>query len=432
MDDDERERLEAVIAASDEIVDADGGWADPVAQRRVMDALLRKAGALGKLGRYDGRIGVWDEMTRVFEDDPPPGRPLIVLQATAAKASDLLRLDRFAMALEVAKNVVDGCAEHDQTRAVRLLAVQALAIERDALAKMGREAEALGVDDQIVGRFFDAEEPELRRYVTRALSFRSRALWRANRVEDALEVSRLLVAWFERELEDSLPDISRIVVDDLFRLVRIGGPDLQGVAWFVFVAAVNSGSVALTRTIALLALPDLSSVLSTPSIERVISSMRSLARAAMPARLTRSRHRLAQALEESQAVIRRLDGAHDPQLQQLAGMAQITQGAALVALGHPRTGARTLQLLTSGDQPPKIQAWQQLAAMFARGPHRFGKVGAASALSLRADALAAGNPRIARIAYDDSMHDNAVTDRSILVKLIAWGLRPRPKGKRAR
>jgi len=111
-------------------------------------------------------------------------------------------------------------------------------------------------------------------------------------------------------------------------------------------------------------------------------------------------------------------------------MAQIAQGLALFVLGHPRHAARVLEPTTNGDHPGAIQAWQQLATTFATGSQTLGKIGAASALAFRADALGAGDPHIARIAYDDSVHDTAITDRSMIIKLIARALRPRPSGKR--
>jgi tetratricopeptide (TPR) repeat protein len=432
MDEDERERLRAVIASSDETVDEDGGSPDPVGQRRVVAALVSKARALGKLGRYEERIGVWDEMARLFADDPPPGRPLIALQAAAGKALDQLQLDRPAAALEISNRLLDGCAERDPSDAVALLTARALAVKRDALARMGREREAVDVGDEIVRRFYDAELPRLRGLVNRALGVKSRAAWRANRVEDALEISRLLVARFETEPDESLTEVAKSLTDDLTRLMRIGSPDLGGIAWTIFVAAINCGSVALRTTAARLAPPGSMLVVSTPSIDRANALARSLVGSRTAQRLASSRQRLAQALAVSQAITGRLEGSDDPELQELAAVAQIARGMVLFVLGHPRSASRTLKYMTSGDHPGTIEAWQQLARMFAAGPHALGKIGAASALSFRADALAGGDPHIAHIAYDDSLHDHAITDQSTLVKLVARGLRPRTARKRRR
>jgi hypothetical protein len=430
----EGQRLLVVIAASDEILAAEGGSADPVAQRHVVGALARKARALGELGRYDGRVALWDEMVRLFADDPPAGRPLIVLQARAAKAADLLLAGRPAVAVEVAAALVDSCDEQDQSDAVCRLAARTLAIKRDALVRMGREDDALRVDEEIIDRCFEVEDLELRGQVNRALSFKSQALWRADRVEDALEVSQLMVGRLASEPNPGLLESGATVINDLTRLMAIGGPSMQGIAWTVLVAATNSAYQAVRATTAWLPATDSIRVLSQveAGIKPLIGIIQSLARAAVPERLTYSRRRLAQALAGSQAVIARLDGSDDPDLQEMAAVAQIVQGIALCVLGHPVAGKHALDLVSSGHKPSGIQAWQRLAATFARGEHTLDQVGAISALALRAQALGAGDRGIAQIAYDDSLHDHGVAGRSTIVDLIARGLRPTTKRKPSR
>lgn len=434
MGDAERQRSLEVIAASDEVMAAEGGSADPVAQRHVFEALGRKARALGELGRYGERVGVWDEVVRIFADGPPAGRPLIVLQAKAAKAGDLLLSGRPTAALEVATAVVDGCAEQDQSEAARLLAARTLVIKRDALARTGREDDALHVDEEIVKRFWDAEDPGLRGQVNRALSHRSRALWRADRGEDALEVSELIVKRLASAPDSSLRESAAAVINDLARLMAFGGPNMQGIAWTGLVAAINSAYEAVRTTTAWLPATE---SLRVPSqlqarVKPLIGTIQRLADAAVPKRLTYSRRRLVQALGGSQAVIARLEGADAPDLQETAAVAHIVQGIALCVLGHPVAGKRALDLASSGHQPGAAQAWHRLAATFARGDHTLDKVGAVSALGLRAEALGAGNPGIAQIAYDDSLHDHDLTGRSTIVDLIARGLRPSTRRKLSR
>ena len=259
---------------------------------------------------------------------------------------------------------------------------------------------------------------------------KSRAQWRADHVEDALETSRLLLARFETEPDESVTEVAKSLINDLIRLMRIGGPDLKGVAWTILVAAINSASVALRTTAARLAPRESMPGVSTSSVHRVNALAHSLGRGTTPKRLATSRERLAHALAVSRAITRRLECSDDSELQEIAAVAQIAQGMALFVLGHPISGARTLEHVTSGGHPGTIQAWQRLAGMFAASPRALEKIGAAAALSFRAGALGAGDPQIARIAYDDSLRDHAITAQSTLVKLLARGLRPRPGGKR--
>jgi hypothetical protein len=359
---------------------------------------------------------------------------LIVVQAKAAKAADLLLADRPTAALEVATALVDACAEQHQSDAVRRLAARMLVVKRDALARTGREDDALHADEEIVDRFFDAEDPELRGQVNRALSYRSRALWRADRVEDALEVSELMVERLASAPDTSLRESSAAVINDLTRLMAIGGPNIQGIASTVLVAAANCAHEAVRATTAWLPAPGSIRALSEVEarVKSLLGTIHRLANAAVPEHLTYSRRRLDQALAGSQAVIARLEGSDDPDLQETAAVAQIVQGIALCVLGHPVAGKHALDLVSSGHQPGAVQAWQRLAASFARGDHKLEKVGAVSALGLRAQALGAGDRRVAQIAYDDSLHDHGVTGRSTIVDLIARGLRPTTKRKLSR
>lgn len=61
---------------------------DPVARRRVAEALRAKARALAKLGRYEELVGVWDEMLVRFAAERAADEPLFVARMLANKGLD--------------------------------------------------------------------------------------------------------------------------------------------------------------------------------------------------------------------------------------------------------------------------------------------------------------------------------------------------------
>ena len=57
-----KQRLLAVVEASDAVVSEVGDSEDPVAVRQVAQALARKASALRELDRVEQAVEVWDEL----------------------------------------------------------------------------------------------------------------------------------------------------------------------------------------------------------------------------------------------------------------------------------------------------------------------------------------------------------------------------------
>ena len=57
-----KQRLLAVVEASDAVVSEVGDSEDPVVVRRVAQALARKASALRELDRVEQAVEVWDEL----------------------------------------------------------------------------------------------------------------------------------------------------------------------------------------------------------------------------------------------------------------------------------------------------------------------------------------------------------------------------------
>jgi hypothetical protein len=67
------ERLEGRVAECAEVLGENRDSPDPVALRRVAQALRAKAEALARLGRRAECIAIWDEMVARFADAPPWG-----------------------------------------------------------------------------------------------------------------------------------------------------------------------------------------------------------------------------------------------------------------------------------------------------------------------------------------------------------------------
>lgn len=78
MEADSVDRLEAIVAESEAVLVEERNSPDPVARRRVAEALRAKARALAKLGRYEERAAVWDEMIVRFAEEPSGDDPQFV------------------------------------------------------------------------------------------------------------------------------------------------------------------------------------------------------------------------------------------------------------------------------------------------------------------------------------------------------------------
>ena len=89
-----RDRLLAVIRASDTMVDEDGDSEDPVAFRRVAEALVRKGSALRDLGRLDEAGIVWDQLRRRYADESSAPAARLIMTMLLWKAQDLERIGR--------------------------------------------------------------------------------------------------------------------------------------------------------------------------------------------------------------------------------------------------------------------------------------------------------------------------------------------------
>jgi hypothetical protein len=180
-----RDRLKELVDECDTVIRDEGQSADPVARRRATEALLAKAKALGELGRYEGRVAVWDALIARQAEERADSDPLFADRIRINQAMDLRRSGRDQEAIDALADVRrrhDAPADDPQSRVV---SVNALAVTRDALTSLRRYADASALDDEIIRRFGDACEPELRRRVAYALAHRAYLRLRQGRIQDA-------------------------------------------------------------------------------------------------------------------------------------------------------------------------------------------------------------------------------------------------------
>ncbi len=427
-----RSRLLSVVDASDALLLEEGDSRDPVARRRVALAFYRKGLALLGLERYRESMDVWDEVIDRFSADPPTARPLIALEAMNNKSDALRCVSRFTDAIALAESAAARCEQMEATGELGRVLLRSLEAKRAALvAAAGNELRAAAVDGEIARRFGDAHDPELREHVALALSHQSAALLQAHRVDQALSVSRDLVGRFSAEPEATLVPVTEIVVAHIKILANIGAPSLGGGAGVVLFALTNASTKLLKDAVATFQRHQPLSLAGVPAARSLIEPGSVLARRAFPAACQLRRRRLEQAIMVTDAVLDRIAAKDDADLQRLAATARIAAASCDVILGRIRDGLQQMQAMTDSWRPDVVKAYQHLASEHQRGGRLAQRIGAVSLLALRAQTLGHDDPRVAQIAYDDSIAANhSLSDAT--TKLVARLLRPTGKTRSPR
>jgi tetratricopeptide (TPR) repeat protein len=418
-----RERLSSVIESSDAVLAEDGESPDPVASRRVAEALLRKGQALRKLGRFEDAVAVWDDLVARFGEEP--AAPLIALHAWLSKARDLNRVGRHREAVDAVSVLLKLCERRDETDAAQLMVARALDVKARALVFMGCFDDAVACDEEMISRFGQAPETEFRHWVASALEREARVLIREGRVDDAVAVSQQLVDRFAGESVESLPAVAEIISDHIMFLLKAGSPDLSGVLRFLVVVLVNATGEAISATAAMVMRHR---VLPTPisRSQRLLGIEQSI----IPQSLVHQRVRARQALYVSRALLARIGTTDDPDLRQYAAMAQFSAAVGLILLGHLRVGFAAINRLTEKGDPDTIQAFKRLAGRFQRSKSVVDQLGTISLLSLRAEMLGDGDPDLTKIAYDDSIASHRdISPHTGIIPWVANQLRPTTKHK---
>jgi tetratricopeptide (TPR) repeat protein len=371
-----RRQLEEVIAQSDAIIaECADDLDDPVAADRADIAHFKRARALRGLGRHQQSLEDWDRFLSSWGQRYPnaSGRPRQRLAA-------------------------------------------ALTLKCESLWFTGRRREASLLDEEVAERFGDDLDPSVRWLVMLALVRRAgRLLDRPGGVGEALGVSDLLITRFLEDPQERLADSADLLLGharSLMAVYRLGVVALLGATAETAVNAGIEGVGAVATRVG--------SMVNLPGADELLAASDRL----RPAVTDENRRRAAQALAVCDAVLARLDGSDDPALATLAVQARFVAGCGLLQSGRPIEGFRVVNAIQANHDFPTVQALSDMADLEAQKPGWVAKVGTAAMLSHRANSLVGEDPRLARIAYDDSVAERLPAKLPLLVRLAVRLMRP--------
>ncbi len=374
-----RRQLEEVIAQSDAIIAELGEELDdPVAAERVDIAHFKRARALRGLGRHQQSLEDWDRFLVSWSQRHP-----------------------------------DASGRRRQ----RLAA--ALTLKCESLWFTGRRREASLLDEEVAERFGEDHDPNVRWLVMLALVRRAgRLLNHPSGVPEALAVSDHLITRFLEDPEDRMAESVELLLGharSLMAVYKLGIAALLGATAETALNAGIEGAGALAMRV--------SAAIDLPGVEELLRASDRL----RPAMLVRHRRRAAEALAVCEAVLLRLDGREEPELATLAVQARFVAGCALLQSGRPIEGFKVVNAIQANHDPSTVRALSDMADLEAQKPGWLAQIGTAAMLSHRANSLVGEEPKLARLAYDDSVSDRMGTDLPPLVRLAVRLMRPGSK-----
>lgn len=419
MDGDEDRLLEQLEECEATIVEASDAL-DPVAQRRLGEALLKKGATLVKLGRGRESLAILDEVWVRYTSGEFGERASIGVTALIAKAAVLLKLGDAAAAIELTDRVQTECAAQEESDRVRRWRLQAFRLKLKALGQTS-SAETASVDEEIIRVFSGTKDPEFREIVMFALVRRGLVLLREGQVEDALAISDTIVERIRDEPDDAIAATARMAVDHSRHLTKMGHSNPIGMVGLVAFALANTAG-AILRSISE----------STPANWLSAKGARhgltmpvaELSRSAVPQSVVVRRRRLNQAIAVDRAVIDRIGEDSNRELDSLVAKARTIAAISQIVLGHPHAGYRVINGMAAGGQLGAIQAFQSLAEDEGRDLSLANRVAELGWLGLRARALASGDKKIEQIAYEDSLKTRQHHTDARLVRWMARLIRP--------
>jgi tetratricopeptide (TPR) repeat protein len=212
-----------------------------LARVSVMIARLfdRRAAMLYEAGRYEEAIRAADAFLERFAENPPPGRPDLVVAALRLKADALTDSGRTQEALALLGELVERYGDVEE-RSVRKIVARAwnkraglrekvaYALARNAwmLLDDRRNDEAITVVDELLARFGQASEIELCVHVASALDDKAVALGRLERWQDAIEVDEEIIHRFVDATDERLIEaVARALRNKAVFLRKLGQYD---------------------------------------------------------------------------------------------------------------------------------------------------------------------------------------------------------------
>jgi hypothetical protein len=368
----ESARLHDVITACDAVLAEHADSPDPVALRRVEDALYDKGQALKDLGEFEQSLVTWERLLALLE-------------------------------------------EPDHADAPPFLTAGALNGKRVALQELERLTEAGAVDQEVIRRFAAGTDPDSRHGVAFALRHRAWVLLqRGGDLDEALALTDELQKRFEREPDDAISVLATIVTDNARELVGIGGTQGEELALVAATMTVGVAIEASRRVLGLVSRYLPAQIVRLVANDRVKRSLRQL----LPAPVRDARRRLQRGTVVCATVIDRLKDSDDPELQEIVATARICSASAGSLLGHPLGSGDTFEELIEEASPGTVRAFNALAEQQTKATGRLAPIGAIAFLAQRAEALGGADWSIARIAYDDSVA--AIRSRLPESRLLNW------------
>jgi len=409
-----RVRLLALIAESDVIVNECRGSDDPVAVRKVIDALIDKALALSDLDRVEEAIAVWNQLLGPSIDLSDRER----LWTFGQKVWAASRLDSFTAVVETADELLRlfdelGCPDDRVSIAARALTWKAYALDR-----LGHPERAIRADDELVHRFGDT--PAVSGRVAWALGNKAILLLELpDRLDEALAASEQLRKRMELEPDETLAQVAKATAAHVLNLGKMASSPIGGYATLAglslagaTVELIRSAHAVLSRV-----QPRIGEVPIPAGVDDVVARF---------GPVDRRRRQLAQVLAISQTLLRRVNASQDPDVQQLAATAKMAESFALIGLGHIRKGLQASEPVIDGETAGAAPAFQGLADRLPTDTRLLTQLARMTMLRSRANVLAKGDTAIAKIAFDESIdrlpHEVGETR---LGRVTAWLIRPK-------
>jgi len=415
--DTESERWLGRLTESEEQLAEFSDSPDPVAQRKIVEALYTKGRALSQLSRSSEALDVWDELLRRLALEGSEGARPVVVRVLLRKAIDLDLLGEKAKAVEAADAVLALAASVAPPGLVRWQVLAALLLKMSAVAPEERKAIA-AIDAEIISRFAESSEPVIHEQVTTALLRTGLFYLLEDNLEDAIQMSRILAERFDSAPEETLATEADLVNHYGRALSGFAGTGWRGMAETLAFAFMNI-LIRLGRVFGERLGGGDSARLVNPEHAPPVAIAH-----VIPVRWEHARRRFEAVIELQERVISRIGGDITPDLQREATICRIQAASARGALGHLRRGFGELGTLIGSSDPATVQALQSIAVRLRGRSDLPGQLNELAALSARAQALGQGDTKIQQIAYEDSIKPLLADTTHRSVKWLAVLLRP--------
>jgi len=409
---------ETVLAESQERLAELADSPDPVAQRQIVEALWEKGDALDKLDRLADAAGVWDEIVQLFAAESPSGSPRLVLRALVRKASDLVQLGENAEAIKTIDMVLELCDAEPPTERTQKLVLAGLLLKLHAFGS-GDRGGLMAVVDEIIRRFEHSDEPLARENVTKAFVSRGIAMVNDRAVDDAIEVSSVVIERLTQAPDETLVEEAEAVNRYAGALMVLFGTDWRGMT--------EAAAFTTTNTAAAFGAALLRRIGGAAGVNRIAAQLNRTPLAGLQLTPGRWEQRRAQAKAATalyESVIRRIDDATDPTLRQIAMLARVGLAQARLASGDFIQGSNDLEAIAGSADPAAVAAFQEIAGDMSGRSDIPGQLTRLGMLYQRAVALGEGDERIERIAYEDSVKPLVDGTRYPAIRWLARLLTP--------